>query len=215
MVSAFGSLVQTHPNNNDLARVMIYLVNHPGISARAAHGLNLLEDQMKAPAAVAYSNLPTRIGEPIVLKGVTLRGAEFSTTKWKGKVVMADFWATWCPYCRDALPEVIANYQEYHQQGFEILGVSSDSKRTDLTAFLAQQRGMVWPQLFTASDTGSWHPLTKKLGINLIPTVLLIDRNGILRERESGRPLRKKLIEKLLAESVDNSVATPAKGNGL
>lgn len=214
VVSAFGTLVQSNPNSDDLARAMANLVGRSTSSPKAAHGINLLVGEIKSPYAIWYSKQPARVGEPLVITGKPLKGPEISTAKWKGKVIMIDFWATWCPPCRASLPEVVANYQKYHDQGFEILGVSNDSVRSDLTSFLAQQPDMVWPQLFTANDSGRWHPLASKMAINGIPTVFLIDRNGILRERETAMPLQKQLIEKLLAGDDDKAPArTATAGN--
>jgi thiol-disulfide isomerase/thioredoxin len=200
--AAMQCLAAEQPASEDLARAMIDVVNNRPISVKAAHVLNVALAGMKATFAVAYTKLPGRIGEPVVVSGVALKGGDFSTAKWKGKVVMVDFWATWCPPCRASLPEVIERYKKYHDQGFEILGVSSDVYKKDLTSFLAQNTDMVWPQLFTPSPD-QMSPQGKKFQIQGVPTVFLIDRNGVLREQECGRPLREEFIVKLLAETAN------------
>lgn len=188
---------------------MARLVNRVDMPVKSAHRLNVLIASMKTPFAVAYTKLPGRIGEPVVFSGASLKGQDFSTAKWKGKVVMVDFWATWCPPCRASIPEVIERYNKYHDQGFEVLGVSCDSVKKDLTSYLSENPGMVWPQLFRANNSGALHPLAYKFEIGGVPTVYLIDRNGILRESECGRPLRIEMITKVLAETADEP-APPA-----
>jgi thiol-disulfide isomerase/thioredoxin len=112
---------------------------------------------------------------------------------------MVDFWATWCPPCRAEIPHVAELYQKYHDQGFEIIGVSSDNDRAELANFLQQHTEMPWQQLFSAGN--GWHPLTKKFGINTIPRMLLVDRNGNLRMMTEQAELMKDLMPALLAET--------------
>ncbi len=105
-----------------------------------------------------------------------LNGHPISVAALKGKVVLVDFWATWCPPCRAELPNVIATYQKYHGQGFEIIGVSLDSDRDKLDAFLKQQDGMTWAQFF---DGQGWsNALAVKYGVESIPFTVLIGPDG-------------------------------------
>jgi thiol-disulfide isomerase/thioredoxin len=195
------SLAAEVPLNDDVARAAIYVVNHHSLPVQIDHGLNTIVAGMKTATATAYSKSSGRIGEPVVVEGKAIDGAKFSTAKWRGKVVIVDFWATWCPPCRNAMPGVIERYNKYHDHGLEILGVSSDSVKKDLTSYLSQHLDIVWPQLFTPNDFGGWHPLTAKFNVEGIPTAFLIDRKGILRERENGRPLNEDMIVKVLAET--------------
>jgi thiol-disulfide isomerase/thioredoxin len=104
-------------------------------------------------------------------------GGNLSPENFKGKVVLIDFWATWCGPCRGELPNVIALYQTYHPQGFEIIGVSLDDDKNTMLSF-TQKMGMGWQQYF---DGKGWNnDLAKKYGIHSIPMTFLLDRNGVI-----------------------------------
>ncbi|MEJ0089061.1 MAG: TlpA disulfide reductase family protein [Limisphaerales bacterium] len=105
-----------------------------------------------------------------------LNGAPISVAGLKGKVVLVDFWATWCGPCREELPNVIATYKKHHTDGFEIIGVSLDSDRDKLDTFLKKEDGMTWPQFY---DGQGWqNELAAKYGVESIPFAILIDQNG-------------------------------------
>jgi thiol-disulfide isomerase/thioredoxin len=105
-----------------------------------------------------------------------LDGKPLSVGDHKGKVVLVDFWATWCGPCRAELPNVIAAYKKYHDQGFDIIGVSLDSDRAKLDAFLKKTEGMTWPQFF---DGEGWaNKLAVKYGVESIPFTVLVGPDG-------------------------------------
>jgi thiol-disulfide isomerase/thioredoxin/uncharacterized membrane protein YphA (DoxX/SURF4 family) len=139
-------------------------------------------------------------GQPAVLTGRTLSGQPFSTASWKGKVILVDFWATWCGPCIRKIPEISQIYRKYHAQGLEVLGISNDTRASDLEAFLASQgngNGLPWPQLF---EPGSYcHPLAKLYGVERFPTVFLIDRRGILRSSSAANGLEEH-VARLLSD---------------
>ena len=104
-----------------------------------------------------------------------LDGKPLSVAAFKGKVVLVDFWATWCPPCRAEMPNVIRAYEKYHDQGFEIIGVSLDQDRSQLADFIKTQK-MPWPEYFDGLGWGN--KLAAKYGIMAIPANVLIDANG-------------------------------------
>ena len=136
----------------------------------------------------------------------TLDGTYLSTANWKGKVILIDFWATWCPPCRAALPGLAKLYAADHSRGLEVLGISNDSWHPDLVKFLSSQKEMVWPQSFSPEPPDGWNSLSHSMNIDGIPTTFLIDRNGILRDR-SVCNLEEKLVEQLLNETPSPSAA--------
>jgi thiol-disulfide isomerase/thioredoxin len=106
-----------------------------------------------------------------------------------------DFWATWCGPCRTELPNVIATYKKYHDQGFEIIGVSLDQDQAKLTGF-TKSMNMTWPQFF---DGQGWqNKLAVKYGIESIPATYLLDGNGKI----IGRDLRGDELTQAVAKAL-------------
>jgi thiol-disulfide isomerase/thioredoxin len=129
---------------------------------------------------------------------------------YKGKLVLLDFWATWCGPCIKELPTVVKVYEEFHAKGFEILGVSLDSASgLEKLAKFTQEKGMPWPQI---CDTNAWKsPIAEGYAVHAIPSAFLIDgKNGTI--VAMGNELRgeqlRATVERCLAKLGE---AAPAK----
>jgi len=110
-----------------------------------------------------------------------LDGKPLSVANFKGKVVLLDFWATWCGPCRAELPNVLKIYEKYHGKGFEIIGISLDQDRAKLTDF-AKQKNMTWAQYFDGAGWGN--KLAAKYGVMAIPQTFLLDGQGKIIARD-------------------------------
>ncbi len=137
-------------------------------------------DLTRLPEPKLPPELPTglKIGEKFPsFEESDVSGAALSVEGHKGRVTLIDFWATWCGPCRDELPHVLAAYRQYHDDGFDIIGVSLDTDRNALATF-TQAQNMSWPQYF---DGQGWNnKLAKQYNVRSIPMSYLLDRHGTI-----------------------------------
>ncbi len=118
---------------------------------------------------------------------------ELALSSLRGKVVLIDFWASWCGPCRKEMPNVKKAYEKYKSKGFEIYGVSLDKER-DAWLEAISKDGLTWPQV---SDLKFWQSEAAQIyAVQSIPFTVLIDRDGkILATELRGAELEKKLAE--------------------
>ncbi len=141
------------------------------------------------PAAQAQETAETAVGvrtapdENTIAEGrafpslefASLSGDQVNLANLKGKVVMIDFWATWCGPCRRVMPDLVETYRQYHDQGFEIVGISLDRDQSQLEKYM-QDTGITWQQYY---DGLGWsNKMARRFGVRAIPHIVLVDKNG-------------------------------------
>ncbi len=110
-----------------------------------------------------------------------LQGNALSLASYKGKVLVLNFWATWCPPCRREIPDFIEAYKEHKADGLEILGVSVDELSAEAVRDWVQKAGMNYPvAMATPKIIADYQPG------NFIPATIVIDRSGRIRYRQSS-----------------------------
>lgn len=139
------------------------------------------------------------LGNTMEVKGTTLDGQPFDLASYKGKVVLVDFWATWCGPCIGELPNLKAMYDAYHDKGFEVVGISLDEDEEALRKFVAQ-RELKWVNLLDQNpENQGWsNPIARHYGINAIPAVILINQEGkVINLNARGEALQEELTKLL------------------
>jgi thiol-disulfide isomerase/thioredoxin len=162
-----------------------------------------LDENIRA-AGETFKNISFRrarllCGDPVKIAGKTLDGKSFDLKQYKGKVVVIDYWATWCGPCRAELKNLAAIYEKYHDRGFEIVGVSIDDNRDDLVNFLKENK-LPWKIINSSIPKGKEfeHPLADQYGIMGIPTLYVLNRDGKVISLTARGPQLTALVENLV-----------------
>ncbi|MDR1863046.1 MAG: TlpA family protein disulfide reductase [Treponema sp.] len=110
--------------------------------------------------------------DPIDFTLPLLNGTSQKLSDLKGKVVFLNFWATWCPPCRQEMPSIESLYQRFKSQGLEILAVDCQEESRDVSAFMRRNRFSFSAALDESGEVSNYY------GITAIPTTYIVDRSG-------------------------------------
>jgi thiol-disulfide isomerase/thioredoxin len=191
----------TYPNSPDAAEAMLQL----GIAQEYAGQ----EDECKkwygrivkdfpnsaaAKRAIGAQRRLDSVGHPLAIQGKGINGEAVDTSRFHGKIVLVHYWATWCEPCKAELP-TIKDLAAKYGSSLAVVGVSLDNKAADLTAYLSQN-GLTWPQIYEEGVLDS-RPATE-MGIVSLPTMILIDQDGKVANRNIHAAELAKEIKKLI-----------------
>lgn len=114
-----------------------------------------------------------------------LGGGQVSLSELRGKVVMINLWASWCPPCREEMPAIERVYQKYKDQGFVVLGVNTTSQDQEAgAARFVQEFSLNFPILFDRSGS-----VSARYALRALPTTFFVDRKGVIQEVVIGGPM--------------------------
>ena len=192
LVPRIGAVLEKNPDDPQSAQLAMQfagaLEHMPGGTAVAGKAYATFGEafakssnpQIKAMAE-GFAGMLRRlslIGNEMEISGTNLDGQPFDQKSLAGKVVLVDFWATWCGPCIAEMPNVLAAFEKYHDKGFEVVGISLDTDRDALETFL-KEKEIPWTILYEEPQGQGWqHPLAAYYGITGIPTVILVGRDG-------------------------------------
>lgn len=168
-----------------------------------ASGGKTTQDQAARPPqqASARGVIPAaQRGPAPEVRSRSISGATWDLASMRGKVVLVDFWATWCPPCRKTIPHLIELQNEYGDRGLEVVGISLDQGGEQLVTQFVQQSGINYPIVVDGSGTYA----NRFGGVEGIPTVFLIDKQGRIAARQQGagpKEMIQAAVESLLGES--------------
>lgn len=192
-------------DENKQSPVSAYLVKNIygyGTAEEIQKGLAMLDTSLtrspyvKAMQARLHKLEQVSVGRPAPdFSMADSTGVSRSLSELKGKVVLIDFWASWCGPCRRENPNVVKVYQQFKDKNFTILGVSLDQKRDNWLKAISDDR-LTWNHV---SDLAGWQNSAAQLyGVNSIPHTVLIDASGVILARNlSSDELAAKLSELL------------------
>jgi thiol-disulfide isomerase/thioredoxin len=180
------ALAQLHQDEAAKARFEQFVKAKPEGSVDRQRALRFISQPELARA---------RMAPPFLIN--TLDGRQISMDDLQGKVVLLDFWATWCAPCREALPHIREVAKKFQGQPLVIVSISLDTDETKWKDFVGKNE-MTWPQYFDGGFTG---PVSKMFGVTAIPHTFTVDADGVLQDEHIGDASIEGKLKKLLARA--------------
>jgi len=138
------------------------------------------------------------LGQTFHLKGHSIDGRPLDMSQFEGKVVLVDFWATWCGPCRAEFPNLLRNWDKHHDDGFEVIAISIDRDLSTLGKYMAAENP---PWTVVADHSPKTQvPMATRYGVRSIPRFILLDRDGTV----ASVNCRGKRLGKQLAQLLDD-----------
>lgn len=207
-LQAKKEMVRENPNSIVSVMILQELANSQGVASTELKELfnslspevqnsslgNMLDQAISRMSLVEVGSKAPDFAAP------TPQGEELALNEVLGKVTLIDFWASWCKPCRDENPNIVRVYEKYHDQGFNVIGVSLDRPgQKDKWEKAIEDDNLEWNQV---SNLMFWQdPIAAKYGIRAIPAAFLLDENGVI----VAKDLRGKELENKVAEILEKS----------
>ena len=148
------------------------------------------------------------IGQPVDFQFTAVDGSSVDLRTLRGKVVLVDFWASWCPDCIREMPAIRQTYQKYKDRGFAVVGISLDKDAQALSNFVARKL-IPWPQYF---DGKGWeNDFATKYGVHAIPEMWLINQRGEVVSTDISVDELDQKIEQLMTSEVPAELGTSVR----
>ena len=195
--SEFRSAIQLDPKSAvfhlNLARALLRESKDEEAKQELQSCLELRPDEKQASEARLLLGNPRRGREEFApeFEVSTLQGQTVSLKQLAGRVVVMDFWATWCPPCRESVPELKELTRKYPTDKLMLISVSADKDDRAWKEFVAK-KNMDWAQYRDAD-----HKILDTFGIHSFPTYLVIDGDGIIKERLTGLNPQQSVVARL------------------
>ncbi len=197
-------IARDFPKSPTIPMVLDFLAGAYDRTGRQKEATETLERIVKEFGGTQAAQKAERMIKQRAFKGAVLElafksvaGDEVDLKNLRGKVVLVDFWASWCKPCEASMPKLVEVEKLYRDQGFRVIGISLDQDKGAMENFMKKYE-MTWPQYF---DGMVWNsPMVGKYAIIGIPTTFLIDKKGVLREISPEGPKLADAVKKLLDE---------------
>jgi thiol-disulfide isomerase/thioredoxin len=174
--------IQKYPKSTDAADAMLQLGMYQefvGKSAPAQEWYEELVTTFPDSAAARKANGAVRrlksVGKPIRLRGPAVQGGTVDLAQYRGKIVLIQYWATWCEPCIEDMQRLKELYQKYGGKSFEIIGVSLDESPGNVQQFLTSNR-FPWKQIYEPGGLDG--RLAEEMGVMTLPLMILVDEKG-------------------------------------